>query len=451
MLMNLLFGSVFSSTLQAQVHREYLPAVENKSMRSSSATLLPLSFDSNRTTDEPTSGASVYENAQYGIGIQYPFNWSYREYDPSSDLLAFNVVSFFPPITPDPDLSSELRITIENLNTPISLDQYSRDSVNYYRNNNQNFSLISLTTTDETLSGRPAYEMVYSEEVDGVDRTSYEKGTIDAENDRVYYLTFTSPTPMFSQLIPIVDSMVDTFTLNLDGDARMMDEGQDLLPLFPGDSFSGSDENQGAPEDLEGQDVELFMNAFANSIFNGSSVFAAFGSSMVDGIKVTGINLSEEDSNELSGNMSPNKQLSVTLSGSPANLQTGRGNSSVTVIAARIPVDISSMFSPEGLLGLAAATESSDGDRPPFVGGEFDGLMGMPFQEGSPNPFGFLSMFQIGSSSLVNPDWAVPQTVSMSLLGKPDNVTGTSTPQSSNLSSSVDIIVTTVIPYTGMP
>lgn len=59
MLMNLLFGSVFSSTLQAHVHREYLPAVENKSMRSSSATLLPLSFDSSRTTDEPTSGASV--------------------------------------------------------------------------------------------------------------------------------------------------------------------------------------------------------------------------------------------------------------------------------------------------------------------------------------------------------------------------------------------------------
>lgn len=110
--------------------------------------------------------------------------------------------------------------------------------------------------------------------------------------------------------------------------------------------------------------------------------------------------------------------MSVAL----ANLQTGRGNSSVTVIAARIPVDISSMFSPEGLLGLAAATESSNGDRPPFVGGEFDGLMGMPVQEGSPNPFGFLSMFQIGSSSLVNPDWAVPQTVSMSLLGKVANV-----------------------------
>jgi hypothetical protein len=440
-----LFGSTLSYTLQAQMDTEQL---QPSGLQSGSADLPSPSFGNSLATDEPISGVSTYENTQYEIGIQYPTNWSYQEYNPSSDLVAFNVVSFFPPIRQDPSLSSELRISIENLGAPITIDQYSRDSVNYYRNNNQNFSLISLNTADEDLSGRPAYEIVFSEEVDGMEHTSYEKGTIDRDNGRVYYITFTSPTPTFDQLFPIANRMVDTFTVGLDGDARGMEGGQDLSPLFPSDSFSGLDEIQGTAEDLDTQDLELFMNAFGNSIFNGSSVFAAFGSSMVNGIKVIGVNLSGEGSNELAKNdISRDEQLSVTLSGSPTNLQIG---SSVTVVGARIPVDINRMLSPEGLLGLASAAELSDNGRSPFMGGEFDNFMGGAVQQGSPNPFGFLSDFQIGSTSIVNPDWTTPQTVSMSLLGKSENLSGTISSPSSSFSSSLDIIIATVVPYTGV-
>jgi hypothetical protein len=451
----LLFGSTLSYTLQAQVDTEQLQrsgADENNhiDLQSSSANLPSPSFGNSLATDEPISGVSTYENTRYEIGIQYPTNWSYQEYNPSLDLVAFNVVSFFPPIRQDPSLSSELRISIENLDAPITIDQYSRDSVNYYRNNTQNFSLISLNTADKDLSGRPAYEIVFSEEVDGMEHTSYEKGTIDRDNGRVYYVTFTSPTPTFDQLFPIANRMVDTFTVGLDGDASGMEGGQDLSPLFPSDSFSGLDEIQGTAENLDTQQLELFMNAFGNSIFNGSSVFAAFGSSMVNGIKVIGVNLSGEDSNELGKNhTSRDEQLSVTLSGSPTDLQTGGGNS-VTVVGARIPVDINRMLSPEGLLGLASAAESPDNGRSPFMGGEFDNFMGGAVQQGSPDPFGFLPDFQIGSTSIVNPDWTTPQTVSMSLLGKSENLSGAISSPSSGFSSSLDIIIATVIPYTGV-
>ncbi|HZD34835.1 MAG TPA: PsbP-related protein [Nitrososphaeraceae archaeon] len=414
----------------------------------------PPSFRNNPASDEPIPGFSAYENTQYEIGIQYPTNWSFQEYNPSSDLVAFNVVSFFPPIGQDPSLSSELRLSIENLKTPITIDQYSRDSVNYYRSNSQNFSLISSTTADEILSGRPAYAIVFSEVVDGVEHTSYEKGTVVPDDGRVYYVTFTAPASTFDQLFSIANRMVDTLTLGLDSGANAMEEDRGdfstLLPP-PSDSFSGLEGIQGTAEDLDTQELQLFVNAFGDSVFNGSSVFAAFGSSMVNGIKIIGMNLSGEDSNELGGNdLSSNKQLSVTLLGSPNDPQIGGGNSSVTVVAARIQVDISKMISLQRLLGLASATESSDNGLSPLMGGEFDDSKGGTLQQGSPNPFGFLSDFQIGSTSLVNPDWTAPQTVSMSLLGRSETLSGSIISPSSGFSSSLDIIIATVVPYTGV-
>ena len=439
------FGMVFSSNLEAQVQSE-----DRQQLGSVESNRTSLSFDSNPTINDSVGEPSTYESTQYGMGIQYPSDWSYQEYEPSPDLVAFNVVSFFPPLAQDPGLASDVRLTIENLNTPISLDEYSRDSVNYYENNKQNFSLISLTTTGETLSGKPAYEMLFLDEINGVEHTSYEKGTIDYDSGRVYYVTFTSPTPTFDQLFPIVERMIDTFTLELSSDASEKEQGQGLSSLLPSDSFSALDEIQGTPDDLDAQDLELFLNAFGNSIFNGSSVFTAFGTSVVNGIKVIGMNISEGDTGELDGAV-PNKgQLSVTLSGSATDQKNSSGNSSVTVIALRMPINMNNLLSPQGLLGLAsAAADSSDISSPPFMGGEFDNSMGGFGEESSFNPFSILSDFQIGSSSLVSPDWSGPQTVSMSLVGKPESLSGNMTLQSSNPSSAFDIVIAIVVPYTG--
>jgi hypothetical protein len=61
---------------------------------------------------------------------------------------------------------------------------------------------------------------------------------------------------------------------------------------------------------------------------------------------------------------------------------------------------------------------------------------------------------------LINPDWPVPQSVSMFLLGNSDKVDNGSSSISSSISSSqllssspfsaLDIIIVTVIPYTGV-
>jgi hypothetical protein len=226
------------------------------------------------------------------------------------------------------------------------------------------------------------------------------------------------------------------------------------------------------------QNLELFMNSFANSIFNGSSVFGAFGTSMVNGIKVSGISLSGGEEDTGISNSENARKLTVTMAGvpgeTPAVTETGTGdrNPSVTIIATRIPVNINSILS---LAAIGSASSSGQGlssfmeESPPLdsdmtmrqgggTTGDSDGLMGTPFSQGSLpqdfNPFEFLSTFQIGSASLVDPDWSVPQSVSMSLIGNSDNDNGVSSGDSRQLLSSsfspFDIVLVTVIPYTGI-
>jgi hypothetical protein len=102
----------------------------------------------------------------------------------------------------------------------------------------------------------------------------------------------------------------------------------------------------------DSQDFKQFMNSFADSIFNGSSTFGAVGTSMVNGIKVSGISIEDKTNNSVSNFSSPNDEenthVTVSLTSSANN-----SNSSVSVIAIRIPFNIQNMLS------LASLNEES--------------------------------------------------------------------------------------------
>jgi hypothetical protein len=406
----------------------------------------------------------TYDNPQYGLSIRFPSDWSYEEYAASPNSTAHVIASFFPPVAQDPDLTTDITLTVENLPSSFfSLDEYSRDTISYYRSNYQNFSLESLNTG--TLSGSPAYEMLFTYDLDGMDLASYEKGTIDNVDNRAYYLTLTSPSSIFDQFLPVAESMVNSFELGSFRDADGLaqregerDDGDDMQSLFPENGFSGLDMPS---EDFDMQDLELFMGAFSNSIFNGSSVFAAVGTSLVNGIEISGISLDEDGSMDNVDNVSSplerqqqakpeHETLTVTMSGTPPAGIEMLDNSSVTVIASMIPVDINNLLT---MAALGSASSASS----PFMGEngfrmDDDGsTMGLPISQenitDSLNPFGFLSTLRIGSSSIVNPDWSTPQSVSMSLVD--GNVTNNNMQKVANASPSLNIVLATVIPYTG--
>ena len=196
-------------------------------------------------------------------------------------------------------------------------------------------------------------------------------------------------------------------------------------------------------------DFGMFMDSFTNSIFNGTSTFAGVGTSIVDGVEVSGISL-DKSQNQLSITLSSTKTQGEGsndgISSTDANIAplSSSNSSSVSIIAMRIPISTSD------ILSIAAASSSPSSSN--FLNGEAVGDSAFEdqlnsFSSDSFNPFSLLSSLQIGSGILIDVDWSEPQTVTMDLVGGRTN-------QEQQLNSSnstrADFVLVSVIPYTGI-
>jgi hypothetical protein len=197
-------------------------------------------------------------------------------------------------------------------------------------------------------------------------------------------------------------------------------------------------------------DFNMFVDSFANSIFNGTSVFGGLGTSMVEGVRVSGIALNN------------NGTLSVTLSGSPimalgmngttnvtndsvSTTTNQKPSNSVSVIATRIPINMSDILS----LATASSSEGMNDDDSMMTENDMGFDQDSIFPSDSFNPFSLLSSLQLGSSSIINTDWSMPQTVTMNLVGGGISSQDPSRPPSNN-TLAADILLVSVIPYTGV-
>jgi hypothetical protein len=198
-------------------------------------------------------------------------------------------------------------------------------------------------------------------------------------------------------------------------------------------------------------DFSMFMDSFANSIFNGTSTFASVGTSIVDGVEVNGISL-DKIQNQLSVTLS--RTAATQVQGSNDNITSGDttitslsipNSNSVSVIAMRIPISMSD------ILSIAAASSSSSSSLNALDSGIGDSTAENElnsFSSDTFNPFSLLSNLQIGSSTLIDVDWSEPQTVTMDLVGS------SRSNQEEELNSSsatrADFVLVSVIPYTGV-
>jgi hypothetical protein len=196
-------------------------------------------------------------------------------------------------------------------------------------------------------------------------------------------------------------------------------------------------------------DFGMFMDSFTNSIFNGTSTFAGVGTSIVDGVEVSGISF-DKSQNQLSvtlsrtvaqGEKSNNDITSTDTNIAPSSFPN---SSSVSVIALRIPISTSD------ILSIAAASSSSSSSLNALDGGIGDNTIEnqlSSFSSDSFNPFSLLTSLQIGSGILIDVDWSEPQTVTMDLIGG-------RTDQEQQLNSSsttrADFVLVSVIPYTSV-
>jgi hypothetical protein len=158
--------------------------------------------------------------------------------------------------------------------------------------------------------------------------------------------------------------------------------------------------------------------------------------SLIDGIKVSGINLGATD-----------LTLTLTRQSVGSNL-TSPGNTSslpVTVLVTKLPVNnLTQLISTaESTIQLAQASRSAD-PTSSIVGGQsiIGGGTGSSSAAGA-NALEILNLLkdvQIGTASIVNANWTNPQTISMGLFGLGNRVAAT---------APSDFVLVTVIPFQG--
>ena len=247
---------------------------------------------------------------------------------------------------------------------------------------------------------------------------------------------------------------------------RVNDDRQDNLIVATGSSLNFEDESVTYGEDQTSSipfsssssstmDFDLFLDSFANSIFNGTSTFGGVGTSIVNGIEVSGITINKSQ-NRLSvilsntatevgiDNNITGTETTTTASTSP----TTAASNSVSIIAMRIPISIAD------ILSMAAASSSNDNVLVNATG-DFGENQDDAFSSDSFSPFSLLSNLQIGSSILIDVDWSEPQMVTMDLVGGSGS-RGTSQEQeeqpqlNSDNITTADFVLVSVIPYTGL-
>jgi hypothetical protein len=176
-----------------------------------------------------------------------------------------------------------------------------------------------------------------------------------------------------------------------------------------------------------------------NNIFNSSSLFGTVGMSMVDGVKVTGVNVLQ------------NNEVSVTL----RHIITSPGNTtlpgSVTVTAIRVPMNLRDLLSIASTAAAAASNKTANSGGDNNMNMMMGSMQGYGPAGGNPtsfmnNPLAFLKNIQIGSSNIVNANWMLPQSVTMGLVGMSSSNNKLSSPLSPQ---TADFIIVSVIPFTG--
>jgi hypothetical protein len=159
-----------------------------------------------------------YDNATYGITIQYPSNWMVDNTEFPGDPLT-QIVGFFAPFESRVDTYAE-RLWIaqeqQSFSEDFDLAQYAEQIVSNYNSTLTDFNLDEIDTETARLGNNdsPAYRIVYTERLqpDNIDLKTLEIGTVI--EDKVYIITYHAETARYEQYLPIIEEMINSIELS---------------------------------------------------------------------------------------------------------------------------------------------------------------------------------------------------------------------------------------------
>jgi len=142
-----------------------------------------------------------YENRAYGITIQYPQTWDKQEI---SSILTNEVVEFISPQEDSSDKFQEkLIVTVENLSSPLSLDEYTKLSKQQI---SQQKDVEIISEASSTLAGKRAYSVVYTVNDDGDKLKKMEVWTL--KNFKVYSIIYEAEIDKYDRYLNTAEKTI---------------------------------------------------------------------------------------------------------------------------------------------------------------------------------------------------------------------------------------------------
>jgi tetratricopeptide (TPR) repeat protein len=216
------------------------------------------------TAAEGAADFLTYDNATYGITIQYPSNWIVETTDYPDDPLT-QIVTFFSPLESRIDTFQE-RLWIaqeqQSFSEDFDLAQYAEQIVSNYNSTLIDFSLDEIDTETARLGNNegPAYRMVYTYAVEFVDSPgvtvdlkSMEIGTVIG--DKLYIVEYDADIARYDQYLPIIEEMIRSMQLisidtgvldaptvedDISNDSFELDEGNRTIGAVGGEGGGGN-------------------------------------------------------------------------------------------------------------------------------------------------------------------------------------------------------------------
>ncbi|MEH2171169.1 MAG: PsbP-related protein [Nostoc sp.] len=152
-----------------------------------------------------------------GIAIKYPDDW--KPIEPSGDFVepggdfGGQVIKFIPENYKQVD-SCILEITtnINDLSPQLlSVEESKHFAISKIKNINPNTQINDETTSSTTLSNFNAYKLTYYRQEGQCKLQVMEIGTV--RNGKVYFITYTAESAKYSQYLPPVEAMIESFKI----------------------------------------------------------------------------------------------------------------------------------------------------------------------------------------------------------------------------------------------
>jgi serine/threonine-protein kinase len=169
------------------------------------ATSLALLFYLGKFKLLPIKKMATYKNKDYGIEINYPQNWDKQTRE---DFFTSGIIFISPKESEQDSFQEEVSVFSENLASPLSLSEYTQESIKEIKKLSDPHVSSPHGTT---LADWQASTVIYQGEENGYLVQRMQVWTVI--NNKAYIITYTAQPEKYDRFLPVVEQMIGSFAI----------------------------------------------------------------------------------------------------------------------------------------------------------------------------------------------------------------------------------------------